>query len=167
VAGLQARYNKVLQKTAGCAMIISIMAAAWACGRDATMPPLSAVQRHPEDAPPVTSSDKEENRSPVTYQSRGRRDPFRPSRAVIAETPPTVDLALTGIVQGPHSLYAVVESEIPPRMGYIIRENDVVESAKVVKITKDRVVFEVRTKNSEGKLIARYVEKQLSAGRSK
>lgn len=95
------------------------------------------------------------------YQSRGRRDPFRPSRMMMAEKPQTVHLTLTGIVREAHSFYALVESDLPPGMGYVIRENDVVDSAKVVKITKDSVVFEVQTKSPEGKLLTRYVEKHL------
>lgn len=96
------------------------------------------------------------------YQSRGRRDPFRPPRTKAAEAPPIVHLKLTGIVREANSYYALVESDSSPGMGYIIREHDVVDSAKVVKITKDSVVFEVRTKNAEGKLLARYVEKHMA-----
>ncbi len=46
-------------------------------------------------------------------------------------------------------------------MGYVIRENDVVDSAKVLKITKDNVIFEVKTKSAQGKPIVRYVQKQI------
>ncbi|MDD5559840.1 hypothetical protein [Candidatus Methylomirabilis sp.] len=95
------------------------------------------------------------------YQSRGRRDPFRPPRVKTAEKPPTVRLKLTGIIREAQSYYALVESDSTPGMGYVIRENDVVDSAKVVKINKDSVVFEVQTKNSEGKLLTRYVEKYM------
>jgi hypothetical protein len=49
-------------------------------------------------------------------------------------------------------------------MGYVIRENDVVDSARIVRITKDSVVFEVQTKNSEGKLLTRYIEKHMPSG---
>lgn len=164
---LQARHNRVLRKTTVGAMIISIVVTVEACGRDATPPPSSPAQRPVQPAPPATSLPNEERRGSVIYQSRGRRDPFRPSRIVMAEKPPTVDLTLTGIVRGSHSFYAMVESEVSPGMGYIIRENDVVDSAKVVKITRDSVVFEVPTKNSEGKLITRYVEKHMPTGLSR
>lgn len=76
-----------------------------------------------------------------------------------AEMPPTVHLKLTGIIREVSSYYALVESDSSPGMGYVIREHDVVDSAKVVKITKDSVVFEVQTKSSEGKLLTRYVQK--------
>jgi Tfp pilus assembly protein PilP len=96
------------------------------------------------------------------YQSRGRRDPFRPPRVKAAETLSIAHLKLTGIAREANSYYALVESDSSPGMGYIIREHDVVDSAKVVKITKDSVVFELRTKNPEGKLLARYIEKHMS-----
>jgi hypothetical protein len=80
-----------------------------------------------------------------------------------AEMPPRVHLKLTGImteiIRGVRSYYALVESDSSPGTGYVIRENDVVDSAKAVKITKDSVVFEVQTKSSEGKLLTRYVQK--------
>lgn len=79
----------------------------------------------------------------------------------MAQKPPTVHLTLTGIVREARSFYALVESDVPPGMGYVIRENDVVDSAKVVKITKDSVMFEVQIKSPEGTLLTRYVEKHL------
>ncbi|MDE2060280.1 MAG: hypothetical protein KGL31_09400 [candidate division NC10 bacterium] len=148
-------------------VITPIFVTALACGRD-TMPPApSPVQSLPKPVPPVTSLPQEEKQSPASYQSRGRRDPFRPPRAMTAEKPPTVHLNLTGIVREAHSYYALVESDSSPGMGYIIHENDVVDSAKVVKITKDSVVFEVHTKNSEGKLLTRYVEKHMLSVQSR
>jgi Tfp pilus assembly protein PilP len=81
-----------------------------------------------------------------------------------AEMPPTVHLKLTGIIREVNSYYALVESESSPGMGYVIRENDVVDSARIVRITKDSVVFEVQTKNSEGKLLTRYIEKHMPSG---
>lgn len=79
----------------------------------------------------------------------------------MAENPPTVHLTVTGIIRQAQVFYALVESDGSPGMGYIIRENDVVDSAKVVKITKESVVFEVQTKGPEGKLLTRYIEKHL------
>jgi hypothetical protein len=70
-------------------------------------------------------------------------------------------LKLTGIIRESQSYYALVESDSSPGMGYVIRENDIVDSARVVKITKDTVVFEMQTKNPDGKLLTRYVEKHM------
>lgn len=169
---LRVRKNRLLHKpvlecsnrgTAVGSVVIFILVTAMACGRDAPPPTPSPVQSLPPPAPPIASLPQEEKEGPVTftYQSRGRRDPFQPPRVKTAEKPPTVHLKLTGIIREAHSYYALVESESSPGMGYVIRENDVVDSAKVVKITKDSVMFEVQMKNSEGKLLTRYAEKHM------
>ncbi|MBI2883793.1 MAG: hypothetical protein HYY11_07810 [Candidatus Methylomirabilis oxyfera] len=154
----QARQSRFLREAAVAVVVISIVVVAIACGRDT--PPLP-VQSLPQQTRPVASAPQDERRTPAMYQSRGRRDPFRPSRMMMAQKPPTVHLTLTGIVREARSFYALVESDVPPGMGYVIRENDVVDSAKVVKITKDSVMFEVQIKSPEGTLLTRYVEKHL------
>lgn len=148
-----------------------------ACGKDTSSPAPSPVLGRTADPAqgmlqPASSADpslREEKASPfngspsgpAVYRSRERRDPFRLPRVATADMPQTVHLKLTGIIREPHSYSALVESESSPGLGYVIRENDVVDSAKVVRITKDKVVFEVYAKNSEGKLLTRYVEKQM------
>jgi hypothetical protein len=72
-----------------------------------------------------------------------------------------VHLKVTGIVRGPRSYYALVESESPTGAGFVIRENDVVESARVLKITKDSVIFEITTTSRDGKQLTRRVHKQI------
>lgn len=156
----QARQSRLLREATVSTVVISILVATMACDRD-TPPPSPVQSLSQSKAHPVASAPQEERRSPATYQSRGRRDPFRPSQKMMAEKPPTVHLTLTGIVREANSFYALVESDLPPGMGYVIRENDVVDSAKVVKITKDSVVFEVQTQSPEGKLLTRYVQKHL------
>lgn len=159
---LRARQNRPLRKTAVGSVGIFILVTALGCGRDTPQPtPSPAQSRLSPPAPPIASLPQEEKEGPAVYQSRGRRDPFRLPRVMTAEKPPTVHLKLTGIIREVHSYYALVESESSPGMGYVIRENDMVDSAKVVKITKDSVVFEVQTKNSEGKLLTRYAEKHM------
>lgn len=164
------RQNRLLHKpvlecsnrgTAVGSVVIFILVTAMACGRDAPPPTPSPAQSLPQPAPPIASLPQEEKEDPVAYQSRGRRDPFQPPRVKTTEKPPTVHLKLTGIIREAHSYYALVESESSPGMGYVIREHDVVDSAKVVKITKDSVMFEVQMKNSEGKLLTRYAEKHM------
>lgn len=179
---LRARQNRLLRKTAAAGVVIFILAAALACGRETPPPTPSPVLSQVEgpvqsqssaapiaSLPPVLSQveGSEEKEGPAVYLSRGRRDPFRPPRVKMAEKPQAVHLKLTGIIRGAHSYYALVESDSSPGMGYVIRENDVVDSAKVVKITKDSVVFEVQTKNSEGKLRSRYVEKHMRSVESR
>lgn len=179
----RARQNRLRRKTAGGGVAIFILVAVLACGRE-TSPPTPSPgldrvegpgQSLPPAAAPIASlppvlsqvEGSEEKEGPAVYLSRGRRDPFRPPRVKMAEKPQTVHLKLTGIVREAHSYYALVESDSSPGMGYVIRENDVVDSAKVVKITKDSVVFEVQTKNSEGKLRSRYVEKRMRSVESR
>lgn len=140
--------------------LISALLAVTACGRG-TPPPVSSPARTPSpQTAPIASSPSEGMHAPPVYQSGGRRDPFRQPRVEAAYKEP-MNLKLTGIVWGPRSYYALVESELPPGMGYIIRENDIVDSARVLKITKDTVIFEVKTKSAEGKPLIRYVQKHI------
>ena len=170
------RQNRLMRKpvlecsnrgTAVGSMVIFILVTTMACGRGTPPPTPSPAQSLPPPAPPIASLHQEEKDDPVAYQSRGRRDPFRPPRVKTAENPPTVHLKLTGIIREVHSYYALVESESSPGVGYVIREHDMVDSAKVVKITKDGVMFEVQMKNSEGKLLTRYVEKHMQSVESR
>ncbi len=143
-------------------MIVVVGLAVLTIYRRGSAPPAST----PAGAPPspavaVPVLPPEQKPIPVVYQSRGRRDPFRQPRVETAQQEPTLNLKLTGIVRGPRSYYALVESESPPGMGYVIRENDIVDSARVLKITKDNVIFEVKTKSAQGKPIIRYVQKQI------
>jgi len=118
--------------------------------RAQAVPALALPTLPPEQTPP-----------PVVYQSGGRRDPFRQPRVADPQKGPEVNLKVTGIVQGPRSYYALVESESPTGTGFVIRENDVVDSARVLKITKDSVIFEVETTSREGRPLTRRVRKHI------
>jgi len=118
--------------------------------RAQAVPALALPTLPPEQTPP-----------PVVYQSGGRRDPFRQPRLAAPQKGPEVNLKVTGIVQGPRSYYALVESESPTGTGFVIRENGVVGSARVLKVPKDSVVFEVETKAPEGKPLTRRVQKHI------
>ena len=142
--------------------IVAVALAVFTAYRRAAVTPVSApVTGQQAAAVAVLSLPPEQPPAPVVYQSRGRRDPFRPPRVEVAAREPTVNLKLTGIVWGARSHYALVESESPPGMGYVIRENDMVDSARVLKISKDNVIFEVKTKSAQGKPVVRYVQKQI------
>lgn len=92
---------------------------------------------------------------PYAYETKGRRDPFRPlikPRVETARVRPKTGLAaldvkelkLAGIIWGGRGYYALVEA--PNGAGYVVRLNDTVgEDARVAKITSDAVMFEVRT----------------------
>lgn len=142
--------------------------AAVACGMEAPAPqpaPSPAPSRAegpaksvPPPAPPTALVSQAAKEGPAVYQSRGRRDPFRPPQA---QASLMAHLKLTGIMRGAHAYYALMESELAADMGQIIHENDVIDSARVVKITKDSVILEVQTKNAEGKLLTRTVQKNI------
>lgn len=150
----------VLRQVIAAALPLALLVATAACGRGSPPPAPPPVRT---SSPPTAAalSSPEEARAPVVYQSRGRRDPFTQPQARAAQEEPMAHLKVTGIVWGPRSYYALVESDSPPGMGYIIRENDVVNSARVLKITKENVIFEVRVKSADGKSLTRYVQKRI------
>jgi Tfp pilus assembly protein PilP len=91
------------------------------------------------------------------YETKNRRDPFRPLIMPKVETPrgrcqpgkpgleciDVKELKLAGIVWGQRGYYALVEG--PNGAGYVVRVNDAVGGdARVAKITSDAVTFEVR-----------------------
>jgi len=93
--------------------------------------------------------------APYAYETKGRRDPFRPLIKPRVETArvraktglaalDVKELKLAGIIWGGRGYYALVET--PNGAGYVVRPNDTVgEDARVAKITSDAVMFEVRT----------------------
>lgn len=149
----------VLRAAIGAGLVPALLAVT-ACGRGTPLPASPSARPPSSQTAAILSSASEVTQAPPVYQSGGRRDPFRQPRVEAAYKEP-MDLKLTGIVWGPRSYYALVESESPPGMGYIIRENDIVDSARVFKITKDTVIFEVKTKSTDGKPLIRYVQKHI------
>lgn len=93
---------------------------------------------------------------PYVYETKGRRDPFRPLIApktaeVRVRSRPRTGLAalevselkLAGIVWEQRGFFALVEA--PTGAGYVLRVNDTVgEDARVSKITPQAVTFEVK-----------------------
>ena len=100
----------------------------------AQKPAMPAVMpRAPEPRPPLP---------PLTYEGRGRRDPFSP--VVLApEKTSGLDVStvrLVGIIQG-HQLLALVEA--PDGLGYILKPGDVLGNGRVTDITRSSVTFAV------------------------
>ena len=143
--------------------LLSALHGATACGRGTSPPAPAPVRALSQPVARAASSLPEATQAPVVYQSKGRRDPFRQPRVETAQQEPGVNLKLTGIVWGPRYHYALVESPSEPDKGYVIRENSVVNSAKVLKITRDKVIFEVKTRSAQGKPLTRAVEIRLPA----
>ena len=129
--------------------------------RAVTPPPSSLARGQAGPALPLPALPPEQTPPLIVYQSKGRRDPFLQSRVAAPQEGSEVNLKVTGIVQGPRSHYALVESESLTGTGFVIRENDVVNSARVLKITQDSVIFEVETKSREGKPLTRRVQKHI------
>lgn len=110
--------------------------------------------------------------TPYVYETRGRRDPFKPLIAPKVETPKTAkpktglaalgvsELKLAGIVWGRRGYHALVEA--PNGVGYVLRINDSIgEDAKVTKITPEGVTFEVRMETPLPQARTRLVELRL------
>jgi hypothetical protein len=99
----------------------------------APRPPTPAVlPRIPEAGPPLP---------PLTYESKGRRDPFAPVPVIKEKT--GLDVAstkLVGIIQGAQ-LLALVEA--PDGLGYILKPGDVLGNGRVTDVTARSVTFAV------------------------
>ena len=79
---------------------------------------------------------------PLTYEPRGRRDPFAPV-PVAVEAKSGLDVATTklvGIIQG-QQLLALVEA--PDGLGYILKPGDVLGNGRITDITANSVTFAV------------------------
>ena len=152
----------VLIPALGAVLVLALMLfSIYRYKRVATPPPSSSARAQAVPALALPTLPPEQTPPPVAYQSRGRRDPFRQPRVAAPQKGPEVNLRVTGIVQGPRSYYALVESESPTGTGFVIRENDVVDSVRVLKITKDSVIFEVETTSREGRPLTRRVQKRI------
>ncbi|MGE5850567.1 MAG: hypothetical protein ACM362_10600 [Candidatus Methylomirabilota bacterium] len=105
------------------------------------------------------------------YESRGRRDPFRPliePRVRAVKTGPKIGLAalevneikLSGIIWEQRGFLALVEA--PDGKGYVLRVNDTIGGdARVTKITPEGVTFEVRGPTPLPQVRTRLVELRL------
>ena len=109
------------------------------------------------------------------YETKNRRDPFRPlimprvETAVRGKCLPgqpglgcldVKELKLAGIIWGQRGYYALVEA--PNGAGYVLRVNDTVgEDARVAKIAPDIVSFEVKGAPGAQAQQARVVELRL------
>jgi len=105
------------------------------------------------------------------YETRGRRDPFRPlivPRVRAIKTGPKIGLAtlevneikLSGIIWEQRGFLALVEA--PDGKGYVLRVNDTIGGdARVTKITPEGVTFEVKGPTPLPQVRTRLVELRL------
>jgi len=158
---LSSAWLRGLRAAIGAGLVLGLLSATASCGRGTPIsaPPPGGIPSPP--SAPGASAPSEETQAHVVYQSRGRRDPFLQPVVESAQKEPLLNLKLTGIVWGRSSHYALVESGSVSGMGYVVREHDVVDSAKVLQITKDAVIFEVTSRSADGKPLTRYVQKHI------
>jgi Tfp pilus assembly protein PilP len=79
---------------------------------------------------------------PITYDPKGRRDPFEQLQVTTGAKGLTVAAArLTGIVRGEKATLALVEA--PDGIGYVMRTGDVLGDGRLVEIGGDSAVFVV------------------------
>jgi Tfp pilus assembly protein PilP len=136
------------------------------------MPAKSAAAKPATPAPPpATAAPAPE----YAYETKGRRDPFRPLiLPKRAEAPRPVrpkserealqvnELKLAGIIWERRGAYALVET--PTGKGYVLRVNDRIGEdfgARVAKITPEAVTFEVKSVTPGPEAQARLVELRL------
>ena len=98
----------------------------------APKPAIAVAPKIPEAGPPLP---------PIAYDSRGRRDPFRP--VDVAKEKPSFEVStvkLVGIIDGRRRL-ALVEAQ--NGLGYIVKPGDVLGNGHVTDVTADSVTFAV------------------------
>jgi Tfp pilus assembly protein PilP len=140
---------------------------------NAPSPPMPA---RPTAAKPATPAPPPAAATPeYAYETKGRRDPFRPLiLPKKAEAPRPVrpksdrealqvnELKLAGIIWERRGAYALVET--PTGKGYVLRVNDRIGEdfgARVAKITPEAITFEVKSLTPGSEAQARLVELRL------
>jgi hypothetical protein len=79
------------------------------------------------------------------YDGKGRKDPFTEVQAATGTGGLTVSSTkLTGIVRGPRSVLALLET--PDGIGYILKPGDTLGDGRLMEIGADNVVFAVAPK---------------------
>lgn len=162
------------QTSLGALALVALVGVSGCSDSGTTSGPLP-VRRAPSPvaAPATPVSPPAQATPPYVYETKGRRDPFRPLIRPRVETvrarPKTglaaldvKELKLAGIIWGGRGYYALVEA--PNGAGYVVRINDIVgEDARVAKITSDGVTFEVRTSpvpQSQARLVELRLKKE-------
>jgi Tfp pilus assembly protein PilP len=111
----------------------------------AATPPAPAA---PQPAAAVVPSPTLPEPSAITYDSKGRRDPFETLEVKQGAQGLTVaSTRLTGIVRGVQTPIALVETA--DGLGYILRPGDTLGDGRVLEIGPDAVVFGVASKPGE------------------
>ncbi len=131
----------------GRAMLVSALALALAAcgsGPPSETPPAPARPAAPRAtaAPDQETEGQEKALPPVTYEAKGRRDPFEPLEVTGGPKGLTVaSTRLTGIVRSPRGTLALLEGS--DGIGYILRPGDTLGDGRLVEIGSDSAVFTV------------------------
>ncbi len=100
--------------------------------------PAPVMPKEPEPGPPL---------QPLTYEAKGRRDPFVPITVARDKPGLQVDsLKLAGVIRG-RTLLALVEA--PEGLGYILKPGDVLGDGRVTDITPSSITFAVAPKANQ------------------
>lgn len=158
--------------------VSGLLGAAWifillaACAREETPavsfspkppPPATVAQASPAQASPPQALPEAKSSPLYTYDPKGRRDPFQP---LIVASPSkekgglnVSELKLVGVILKGRVYYALLEA--PNGLGYIVQIGDVVgDGAKVVRITKDSVAFEVKEHQQQARVVEHKLKKE-------
>jgi len=134
-----------------------MVALAYGCGGTSSAPsaavqPASAQPQSPAAKPPTPAvlpklPEPGPALPPLTYDAKGRRDPFAPVR--VATEKPGLDVATTklvGVIQG-RQLLALIE--VPDGVGYILKPGDVLGNGRLTDITPHSATFAVAGKSGQ------------------
>ncbi len=114
------------------------------CG-GSSPPPTPPAPAPQAGAPVVTPKEPEvKPPAPVSYEAKGRRDPFQPPTTGIQSKEGGLAVAsmkLVGILQGRQGPMALVEG--PDGLGYILRPGELIGDGRVAEIGLESVTFSV------------------------
>lgn len=131
-------------------MLVALGGLTAACGSPAPPPPTPLPQPTATAAPtavapaaraePQPAAETAAEPPKVTYDSKGRRDPFETGQREGTTAPNMIASAkLTGIVRSASGTLALIET--PDGLGYILRPGDTLGEGRLVEINRNNVVF--------------------------
>jgi hypothetical protein len=127
-------------------LVVMLALLAAGCSGDPPTPaaPTTLPPPLPRPSPTATASAPAEESAlpPVSYDARGRRDPFEVVDVSGGAKGLTVSSTrLTGIVQSPNGTLALLEAA--DGIGYILRPGDTLGDGRLVELAADSAVFNV------------------------
>jgi hypothetical protein len=118
------------------------------CGSSSPPPPPAPVAAAPRAPVAPKDPDAGPALAPISYEAKGRRDPFSPLVLASGSKGLTIGSAkLVGVIQGRTSPLALVETS--EGIGYILKAGDTLGDGRVTEIGVDFVSFAVSPKPGE------------------